>query len=239
MSIINPDSRSVDEVLTDLKVANDPNRDRPTLEMLKLSPASLCVAFFFLSTVVSGCAAGSRASSKSAFPPQCQNTASSTDIFVAFSATNENEKKTVTQVTNSIARTEGRQITIDQIGDELHTIYSNKLDRQILQRLVKATSPVPVADVGLVAAFDRVRTLAAQSPKGLIGYVVTPGSSDPKTLAEIRRAATSLKPYQCFQLKVIGVDSIHRLKLAESLHPIADKLRFASSDRQEWQQLID
>jgi hypothetical protein len=211
-----------------------------TVDALKLTLIFRCVALISLSTIASGCNASSRASSKAAFAPQCQSTPSSTDISVAFSATNEDEKKKVLQVMNSIARIDGRQITIGQIeGDELHIEYSNQLDRPIVQRIGKAIATAPVTDRGIVAAFEQVHTLAERSPKGLKAFIITNGSSDAKTLADIRRAAMSLKPYQCFQLKVIGVSSIHRLKLAESLHPIADKLQFAGTNRQEWAQLID
>jgi hypothetical protein len=210
-----------------------------TVDALKLTPIFRCVALIALSTIASGCGASSRASSK-AFSLQCQNIPSSTDISVAFSATNEDEKKKVLQLMNSIARIDGRQITVGQIeGDELHIEYSNQLDRPIVQRIGKAIVTAPVTDRGIVAAFEQVHTLAERSPKGLKAFIITNGSSNAKTLADIRRAAMSLKPYQCFQLKVIGVSSIHRLKLAESLHPIGDKLQFASNNRQEWQQLID
>jgi hypothetical protein len=218
----------------------DSVRDR-TVSALKLTLIFRCVALIALSSIASGCSASSRASSRAAFAPQCQSsTPSSTDISVAFSATNEDEKKKVLQVINSIARIDGRQITVAQIeGDELHIEYSNQLDRPIVQRIGKAIVTAPVTDRGIVAAFEQVHTLAERSPKGLKAFIITNGSSDAKTLADIRRAAISLKPYQCFQLKVIGVSSIHRLKLAESLHPIGDKLQFASNNRQEWQQLID
>ena len=147
------------------------------------------------------------------------------------------------QVLDGLARLDSRQITIDRVtGDQLNTIYSNRHDRRAIQQVAKQWTIVPVTEKGIVAPFERIHAIGHSNDDiGIFSkvYIFTAGTSNPDTLEKIRTAATTLQGYSCLQVNVIGLDSANRLKMSEALNPINTKLRFASRDRQEWQQLID
>jgi hypothetical protein len=176
---------------------------------------------------------------KPKFSPRCQATAVASNAYVV--GGDDSQAKLTKQVFNSLARKQGGQITIDQInGEQLNTLYSSRFDRAVLQRMGKEWSGMAITGDGLAAPFERLHSLSEVHTNTVLqAYILTPGTSDLQVLAKLTSAAQELKSHPCVQVNVIGLDKVNRLKMAEALKPIRDRLRFASDNRQEWQQLID
>jgi hypothetical protein len=183
--------------------------------------------------------ADSAAQVKTTFPASCQATASTSMIYVV--GGDESQGKLTNQVFNVLATKQGSQVTVDQIdGNQLNTLYSSHVDRKALQQIGKNWTKVAVNGDGLVAAFQRIHNLNEVTAQvGLQAYLITPGTSDPQVLAKLTSTAQELKNHTCIQVNVIGLDKVNRLKMAEALKPIANRLRFASDNRKEWQQLLN
>jgi hypothetical protein len=203
------------------------------------------IGLLLLATILSGCfSSTAQVPDGGSLSARCQSTVSSADIYYKAMTNTKAEQKTASQVLMSLARGNSRKITIDQAnGDQLDTHYSSDHNRPAIQDLAKQLSIVPAGDQAIVLGFQRLHTFGGKNNRYannyLQAYIVTTGTSDPAILQKLTSAANELKDFACLQVNVIGLDKTHRLKMAEALKPLADRLRFSSSNYQEWKHLVD
>jgi hypothetical protein len=203
---------------------------------LRRNGAKFLPLFLFLP----GCFS-STAETKGKFPPRCQSTATEPDYYLVSSVTTEPEKVLASQVTSALARSYSRKTTIDQLnGDQLYTLFSSEHNQRAIQSIANQWIIAPILDSGIATAIQRIQTFGNSDTKiALQVYIVGSGTSDPAALSKIRTAANNIKSFHCLQVNFIGVAPAHRLKMAEALSPLRDRLRFSGSNYQEYQTLID
>jgi hypothetical protein len=152
-----------------------------------------------------------------------------------------------------------RQAKSDQIydldlakGDQTESFYKGKFDRQDLKNIrpffdadpkTVQIEPTKSSDRALVASVNRTVGLAMANAEDrqFRAVIITPGTSNPDTIASIlqicQRLAESGKA-QNVRIYLVGLAPVHRLNTMSAFHPLASNTSSASGSHSEWKKLL-
>lgn len=152
-----------------------------------------------------------------------------------------------------------RQAKKDQIydldllnGDRIEAFFKGKLDRQVIKGIRKdfdanpntvEIDPTFSSNRALVQGVNRLVGLATANAEKhhFKAVIVTPGTSDPDTIARIQeisqRLADSGKA-ENVRIYLVGLDPAHRIKTMSAFHPLAANTSSATASYSEWSRLL-
>lgn len=162
-------------------------------------------------------------------------------------------------LTDDLLYSMSRQAKGDQIfdldlakGDQTESFYKGKFDRQDLKSIraffdsdpkTVEIEPTKSSDLALVASVNRTVGLAIANAEDrqFRAVIVTPGTSDPDTIASIlqicQRLAESGKA-QNVRIYLVGLAPAHRLNTMSAFHPLAANTSSATASHSEWKKLL-
>lgn len=137
-------------------------------------------------------------------------------------------------------------------GDRVEAFFKGKLDRQVIKGIRKdfdanpntvKIDPTLSSDRALVESVNRAVGLATANgeSRSFKAVIVTPGTSDPDTIAriqEICQRLTDSGKTENVRIYLVGLDPAHRIKTMSAFHPLAANTSSATASYSEWSRLL-
>lgn len=137
-------------------------------------------------------------------------------------------------------------------GDRIEAFFKGKLDREVIKGIREdfdanpntvEIDPTLSSDRALLESVNRAVGLATANAeeRPFRAVIVTPGTSDPDTIARIQeicqRLAESGKT-ENVRIYLVGLDPAHRIKTMSAFHPLAANTSSATASYSEWNRLL-
>jgi hypothetical protein len=163
---------------------------------------------------------------------------------LAIATHNEDELKFAQNFNYAIAKKVGdSELIIDTMQGQIITNqFSNKASRRSVQDISTNLKVIPSDDKALVQAFNRMLEISEKDRQhSFYAYILTPGTSDSATLAEIRTISVAFakKKVQNAHFHIVGLSPIHRLEMSKATAPLDHCIKFSSDSDTEWVQLLE
>ena len=204
--------------------------------------------FLTVGLIASGCVYEGKLLNQPSSPMPCSGISCTPELtkktaYLAIAINNEDELKFVQNFSYVIAKKVGdSKIIVDTLnGQNIENLFSGDASRQSVQDISTNFKVSPSSDKAIVQAFNRMLEIGDKNgQRPLYAYILTSGTSDPATLAEIHAISVAFakKKVPNVYFHIVGLSPPHRLEMSKAIAPLDDCIKFSSASDGEWVQLL-
>jgi hypothetical protein len=204
----------------------------------------------FVGLIATGCVVYGEKLLNQTSPPipcsgnSCISESTQRTVYIGMAINNEDELKFDQNFIDAIAKKIGdSKIVFDTLeGNDIRNQFSpNMSSRRSLLELSTKLKVTSSSDKAIVLAFNRMLEIGEKNgQRPLYAYILTSGTSDPATLAEIHAISVAFakKKVPNVHFHIVGLSPTHRLEMSKAIAPLDDCMKFSSASDGEWVQLL-
>ena len=173
----------------------------------------------------------------------CTSESTQSTVYIAIAINNEDELRFVQNFIYAIAKkVSDSTIIVDTLnGQNIENLFSGEASRRSVQDISTTLKVTPSNANAIVQAFNRMLEIGDKNrQRPLYAYILTSGTSDPATLAEIHSISVAFakKKVPNVHFHIVGLPPAHRLEMSKAIAPLDDCMKFSSASDGEWVQLL-
>ncbi len=202
----------------------------------------------FVVLIATGCAYGGKLLNQTSPPSPCSGNSCTSEspqrtVYIATAIKNEDDLSFVLNFSYAIAKKIGEStVIVDTLnGQNIENLFSGDASRRSVQDISTKLKVTPSDDKAIVQAFNRMLEIGEKNgQRPLYAYILTSGTSNPATLAEIHAISVAFakKKVSNVHFYIVGLSPANRLDLSKATAPLDDFIQFSSASDGEWVQLL-